>query len=66
MQGHAFFIRKMAWDIDGKNDSTGAAASGRTNINIARRSRMTSAVDCVVASGCGSSFFMSLDLEDAS
>ena len=32
MQGHAFFIRKMAWDIDGKNDSTGAVASDRADI----------------------------------
>ena len=26
MQGHAFFIRKMAWDIDGKNENIGAVA----------------------------------------
>ena len=66
MQGHAFFIRKMAWDIDGKNDSTGAVASGRTNIIIAKRSRVTSAIYFVGASGCGSSSFMSWDLEEAS
>ena len=58
MQGRAFFIRKMAWDIDGKNENIGAVALDSAEITYSKAPRVTSAVDCVGASKCGSSFFI--------